>query len=296
MLGFSKFWEALSEGVAQRWAERVLSPALLFWTIGVAAYSSRHGTTDLTSFIDSLDNVEKVLWLVGALALVGASAALMEGFEAGAQRMLEGYWPAWLDPVSGTRVAVWATRFRTLRRRWLSLAQNCSSLSDIERAEYRRLDRDLALYPEDPARIMPTRLGNVMTAAETHSTQRYGLAAALMWPRLWLILPDEVRSELIGARRQFNSAVQAVVWAVATSIWVIWSWVALPFALIAGYWSYRRAIATGTAFGQLLSAAFDIHIRELAAAYGLKLVEGELFHRDVGRLLTLFVRRGNRPF
>ena len=63
-------------------------------------------------------------------------------------------------------------------------------------ARRHRLRRDrvpevvsLRTYPRDSALIRPTRLGNVITAAEEHAFLRYRLDAVVWWPRLAPVLP-----------------------------------------------------------------------------------------------------------
>ncbi|MFI6002101.1 hypothetical protein ACIA98_17115 [Streptomyces sp. NPDC051366] len=58
---------------------------------------------------------------------------------------------------------------------------------EAERAELLAL---LAVYPADRSLIMPTRLGNVVRAAEGYGAERYGVDTVLVWPRLHPLLPD----------------------------------------------------------------------------------------------------------
>ncbi|MFF3859479.1 hypothetical protein [Streptomyces sp. NPDC002209] len=58
---------------------------------------------------------------------------------------------------------------------------------EAERAE---LLAQLAVYPADRSLIMPTRLGNVVRAAEGYGAERYGVDTVLVWPRLHPLLPD----------------------------------------------------------------------------------------------------------
>jgi len=44
--------------------------------------------------------------------------------------------------------------------------------------------------PAESDRHMPTKLGNILRAAELRSKDKYGLDAVICWPRLWLLLPD----------------------------------------------------------------------------------------------------------
>ena len=52
----------------------------------------------------------------------------------------------------------------------------------------------------------------------------YGLDLTAAWPRLWLIVPDTVRTELGGARDAFSAATQLTAWAIFYLILGAWWW------------------------------------------------------------------------
>jgi hypothetical protein len=295
LFGFSKFWESLSEGIASKWVERLFSPALAFWGAALAAYCIRFGPADVSDYVERLNNSGRIVLLLGVLVLVVSSAAVLESLEPAFLRLLEGYWPDMAEADRVKRTAAWRERYEQLNARWRQLARRFNHLSDVERYEYRKLDRDLALFPEDPGRIMPTRLGNVMVAAELHCQRRYGLAAALMWSRLWLILPDDVRKEVAAAQHAFNLRIRGCAWSLAIGLLGFIAPLFFAISLITTLWSYRQAVAAGSAFGQVVSAAYDLHARDLVRGFGMEPAPGDVLDPSIGRALTLFVRRGDRP-
>ena len=78
---------------------------------------------------------------------------------------------------------------------------------------------------------MPTRIGNILRAAETRPYDHYGLEAVIVWPRLWLVLPDSARQELSTARASLDSSVAAVIWALGFCAFAPLAWWAAPVGL-----------------------------------------------------------------
>lgn len=67
------------------------------------------------------------------------------------------------------------------------------------------LNRTLTLYyPPQRTSMLPTRLGNVLKAAEMYTTERYHLDAVLIWSRLQPLLPKEFTDGLQDAEISLN--------------------------------------------------------------------------------------------
>lgn len=286
----TKFWETIAVGVGQKWLERIFSPALVFWLVAILTYGHQAGFDKLEANIRQWPIVDQILWLIGVLAVVAASASVVESVRLSILRLLEGYWPKTLGGLRRRRTAHFRTKRDALKEQWRSLARRFGGLTDEERSHYRALDRQLLLYPEDPARTMPTRLGNVLVSGEVYIARRYGVPATLTWSRLWLLLPEEIRKELTGARDQLDRAVGATVWSGLLLVWAMWSFVVIPLAVVGVWWHYRRAVVTATAFSQLLCASYDVYLPKLFEAMGRK-VEGPITS-SAGNALALFLRRG----
>jgi len=77
---------------------------------------------------------------------------------------------------------------------------------------------------------MPTRLGNLLRAAERKPLEKYGLDAILCWSRLWMLLPDAVKKDLQESRADLNNAARVWLWSllfcgwtfVGENIWTTW--------------------------------------------------------------------------
>lgn len=90
-------------------------------------------------------------------------------------------------------------------RRLMYLIQGARTLVEqwLREVEYRRMGHyhDFSLhFPLERAEVMPTRLGNVLKAAERYSWSRYRLDSVLIWSRLQPALPQEFMAALQDVR------------------------------------------------------------------------------------------------
>ena len=150
--------------------------------------------------------------------------------------------------------------------------------------------------------VLPSRLGNVIYAFETHSSRTYGLDAIFYWTRIWLKLDKETREEIdsnqaladstvYSAFAFYTSALLWVLYAVAKLVVVILLWanfgsrlqydltlidqrlprkgVALLVAaifLISGYLIYRVSLFLYAQFGEYFKAVFDVNVEGINVA------------------------------
>ncbi len=165
-----------------------------------------------------------------------------------------------------------------------------------------------------PDQLMPTRLGNILRAAEQRPLEKYGLDAIICWSRLWLLLPDAVKQELQTARADLNTAARVWLWSMLFMGWGVWAvgsialgltsglW-PIPLGLILGLWpipvgltsaffAYRWAIAAATLYGDLIDATFDLYRRLLYDSLRWSLPPDPDEERRVGRELTEYLWRG----
>jgi hypothetical protein len=307
------FWSGLGGEFAKQWATRILSPALAFWTAGLALVwwsghgnrVQRHGwSVELNATaapLEQLPAAAQILLIVGALMLIAASALIVERLTLPALKLLEGYWsrPAWLRAqlvrYRRWRRRRWATTVEDLRRREargdLSLAEfeqlERLTTSDVltpadtelhdrlaERrqrftaAQFAKLARGtdfLRASPPEGALGMPTRLGEVLRAAERRSFDKYGLDTVICWYRLWMLLPEGVKTEISQARLELDRAVRAWLWGALFLVWAPWLWwIAVPVGLLVPLVAYNVGMLNAAAlFGDLTETAFDLHRMQL---------------------------------
>jgi hypothetical protein len=261
----TSFSTGIGAKLADRWVAAILSPAFLFWGGGLAAA----GQVDhLATKFGERTGTEQVAIIVGAFVLVTVSGVVVEALALPILRVLEGYWPRPLDRLRRALTVRRSARIDRVANRWreLALAQRTRRLSDAERDEYARLDRRRSQAPLRRELRMPTRLGNVLRAAEQRPRERYGLDAIVCWPRLWLLLPETARTELSAARRQIDLRAEVWLWAVLFSSWAIFVWWAPLVSVAVAAPVYRSLADSAVVYGDLVVATYDMYRGELYRA------------------------------
>jgi hypothetical protein len=281
----------------------------------------RFGWDTLRQHFDQLTEAEKIGVLVGGLILVAVSSEVVRVVTLPVLRAVEGYWPRWLWSLRQPFVAwqgFWITRWErswqnlankgtyalteqefdefnaldTSSPRWQELWDRAfASLSTKERDEYIACDQRLRQYPTDRSQWMPTRLGNILRAAECRPEIRYGLDAFICWPRLWLLLSDGAKSEVVTVRQSLDSSIQLMLWGALflVWIWVAW-WTAIAGLLVVAF-CYHLALGAAAVYGDLIEAVFDVHRNKLYESLRLP-IPTTTDERVQGRLLTQYLFRG----
>lgn len=68
----------------------------------------------------------------------------------------------------------------------------------------------LLAYPDDPAYIMPTRLGNALRTLERFGESRYGCNSQLLWYELQAVAPQSIRQDTHEGRAPVDFFVSAI--------------------------------------------------------------------------------------
>jgi hypothetical protein len=169
-----------------------------------------------------------------------------------------------------------------------------TTLTPEDLAERGTLERRRWRIPLDPRERMPTRLGNGMRAAELRPGSRYGLDAVVCWPRLWLLLPETTRSDIVAARTNLYLCAQVWLCAILACAGAVWSWWALPLGLaVAAATYYGPLLSAARTYGDLVGAAYDIHRGLLYDALRWPYPPTPATERAQGRRLTLYLRAGS---
>lgn len=218
---FPVFLENFSKELSGQWLERLFGPAFLFWGGGLLLWI---GPSNLSAQWDAwvaLPLVTQAALLIGALLILVTSDRLAEAFSFYALRVLEGYWPGPLRLLARWRIRRRQKRVQKLRqlRSDLMLKHEEGTLSTAERQNLAHLETMLRYTPRDPDDLMPTELGDILRTAETRPRHRYGLDPVLLWPHLWLLLPETARTELTAMRVRLDRAAQLWLWGVLFFIW-----------------------------------------------------------------------------
>ena len=160
-------------------------------------------------------------------------------------------------------------------------------------------------YPESIENVLSTRLGNVMRAYERYSDVVYGMEAIVLWPRLFMVIPEEARNRVREGEALFqfslntlivgflNLALYIVLVAVslhssnATGLSDILRWPFIPVisALAAwfGWWQLPNAAGQR---GEQVKSIFDLYRGMLAEALGLEFPPTHKAERDMWELVS----------
>jgi hypothetical protein len=135
-------------------------------------------------------------------------------------------------------------------------------------------------YPRTEEGTLPTRLGNVLCAAEEHG-ERYGLDVRTVWPRLYTVLPDPFLVSFAQAATAMQTGVMvSFLGAVFTVAGGALAVAVLPGAgaaccvwggALVAVLGYRSAVRAARPYAQLVRAAFDVHRFLLIEAMRLRL-------------------------
>jgi hypothetical protein len=297
-------WSGLGGKLAERWTAVVLTPAFAFWAGGVACWTWSDATgrswSALGRSLGRLSSAEQLSIAVGALLVVATSGVVVQRLTLPLLRLLEGYWPAWLNPLRRAIVERRSLRIgrEQQRRDELAALLDEGTASAEEAREYISLDRRLRRVPSEASRElvvrrMPTRLGDILRAAESWPADKYGLDAVRCWPALWLTLSEGTREQLAEARGQLDATASICLWGVLFAVWSFWAWWAAPLGVVVAVAAYRATLASARNFGDLVEASFDVHRFELYKTLRWPLPATPQEEHELGQLLTAYLWRGS---
>jgi hypothetical protein len=183
-------------------------------------------------------------------------------------------WQAWPAPVRrivGRRVAARRRRWhehndtvQALRRR--ALSPDPTDRPDPgarQRAAYQR-SRVAAEPPE-----RPTWSGDRVQTAAVRLDRDYHLDLFAVWPLLWLVLPDSVRTEITAARAGLSRATILAGWTLLYAPLVWWWWPAALVTAVLALSARSRIRATVDTYAGLVESAARLHATTLAGALGI---------------------------
>jgi hypothetical protein len=226
-------------------------PAMLLWGgLGALVVTGAGWLTAVHWWLRQPGQFQVAL-LVAALAWITFWAYLVAALTPAFIRIGEGYWPRWLTRLAESRRIIHQERQATM---------------GMDPRAFARWHAD---YPLRAADVMPTRLGNILRAAEDHALDRYDINAIVVWPRLYVVLPGQFTTALASAKTPLD--LMAVIGALATAFTVIATTIAaitLPWyvalacgaggLLVAGL-AYAGGVQAARPYAQLVRAGFDVH-------------------------------------
>jgi hypothetical protein len=282
------FLGEIGHKLADRWAALLAVPGLLYLAAVTAA--AVLGQRDALSYPSASRQISA--WAAspavksagGAVLIVAAvlAGSVLAGLAAAAGgRFVETLWtlPGKHPP------ARWLAAWRRNRSREARTDADDPNATPAQvRKAIARADRICVIEAD-----CPTWIGDRLRACHVRIDRAYGLELTAAWPRLWLIVPDGVRTELGAARDAFSSAALLTTWAVLYLLLGIWWWPAIPIALIAAAIAIIQARRATENLADLIEAAADLYSRDLATALGEN--QAGPVTTDVGRELTIRMRK-----
>jgi hypothetical protein len=204
---------------------------------------------------------------------------------------VESVWSGtWTGPLAAAEAAV----FRR-RSRWLLATGQYEDealktpLDQDTEARDRYAARRNRIALAEPRRS--TWMGDQFAAVEARVQAEYGLDLPFVWPRLWIVLPDDVRAELRAARDAFDSGTALAGWGccyvLLTPIW----WPACLIGAVITAAGWRRGRLASAQIAMLTESVVDLFGYALAVQLGFASDAGPLT-RQLGQRITTAARKG----
>jgi len=297
------FLSELGTRLADRWLAQLVLPGLVL--VGLSATAAllgqgraldwraldtyaTHGLHTASGWTTAGQVLFLALVLLGCAAIGGTVRAASQL----ARIVWFGAWPRWSDPLARRLTMRRARRWDALQAQLAARraqappqersAQLLAELADLSQ----RRDRIALAAP-----TRPTFTGDSLAAIGTRVFNQYGADLNACWPRMWVLLPVDVRDELRAARASLDTAVAASVWAVCYAVLACFWW---PAALIAAgtqlaAWVRGRAAVADLA--EMVESTVDVYLRRLAVELGISVPEGPV-DRQTGTTVTRIARKG----
>lgn len=264
----------LSTVFRRRFLFNALLPTLVFVTALTALVVASVGPLRRVDLWWSrLDVLAKVVAVVGALAVIWFLAGAVASQWRGIVRLFEGY-PALRVLKERTPGVAWHRR----RARLMWVGEPVPGQDDDEDAEWPNAVLAYPSYPlidddenaDNEADILPTKLGNILLAAERYPLTHYGMDAIYFWPRLFPLLPQQFQEDYEKFLQQhefplvvaFQASITAflggaVIVATQGPWWLFLAW--FTGGQVLAYLLYRLSLDSAEELGEQQRAAFDLY-------------------------------------
>ncbi|MHC3390929.1 hypothetical protein ACLQ2E_15895 [Streptomyces lavendulocolor] len=288
------FLAELGKKLAERWVSLLVVPGALFVALAAAgsALGHRHAldrrllgraVEELATHYDRRP-VSAVLLFVAVLAAAAVAGLLARALGTVVER-------AWL--ISGP---AWLTGRLVRRRqdRWTDAASRAAAGRSAA-AEESAADR--AALAEERNAIALTRparatwIGDRLRGVGVRVHAQYGLDFPFAWPRLWTLLPEACRNDLIAAREALAGAATQSGWGLLyLCLGLVW-WPAAAAGAALMLLGWRRGREAAANLADLTEATVDLYAADLALLLGVDLPSGHVTPA-VGRQLSERFRKG----
>ena len=258
----SIFLDKIGSFFDQRFIVAFWTPAFISFGLASGLVVIFYGPVVTLGWLAKLNGTELVLLGVGVLLVIILLAYLLEALSDPLIRLYEGSWPE-----GRLNKSLRALQQKALNR----LLQTDKQKSLNERhAYFIRYYK----FPIQSELLKPTRLGNILAAAEEYSYQLYQLDTYIWWPRLTALLPGTFR-----ARVDTSFAPMLTLLNLCTMLTIIsvlggatelltnrqwWLFFAIFIVgLLLARACYFAAVNQAVDYGKLLRVAFDLYRHEI---------------------------------
>jgi hypothetical protein len=318
MLG--SFLDKLGGFFDRRFILAYVIPSLILLLLVIGILQTFYGLQPTLNWWTRLDGQEKILFGVAALLIVILLASTFEMITAPVVRLYEGYW----NDGELKRLAIAHHKkkknkyARITRRKELSteyevlLAEKEAAVDEKRRdsidEQLLKIDAEKRLeekhakdacyytFPLDDDLLKPTRLGNVLAAAEEYSHQVYRLDAVIWWPRLAALLPESFRIQVDAALTPMLAVLNlSMIFTFSALIegclflyqhqWLLGVLICLIGSVLA-WICYLSSINQATVYGRFVRVAFDLYRHEVLKKMHIPIPNNPVEERLMWDLLT----------
>ncbi|HKS48261.1 MAG TPA: hypothetical protein VJT49_24755 [Amycolatopsis sp.] len=292
------FLAKLGEKLAERWVAQLALPGALFLAVAGLGIVLGHGRALRADQLGPVaEKVSTGLGRAPVALVLGAVALLLAAFGVGlfARAAGSAVERLWLIDSPNRLVAPFVTR---RRNRWGDAHddyRNATQEPAEPAADFERRRGELAAARNRislAAPSHPTWIGDRVNAAHLRVLHEYGLDLAAVWPRLWLLVPEETRVAVREARSSFTDAAVLSGWglmyfAVGVALW----WPAVLAGVALTVMGQRRGREAAGTFADLVESTVDLHCAELAEKLRIPLGDDRVTE-GVGQQISERLRKG----
>lgn len=271
----------LSKKLAERWLTLLVLPGALYLAVAAAGHTlGQSAALDMGRLTHAISDAARApgVTTVGgqvvllAAVLAGAAAAGLAAQSLGSvveRVVLAANWGAWpwlFGELAERHVARRRRRWDAARAEYeaLRLLQRAPRPADRPRSRerHRAAHRCERISVERPER--PTWSGDRIHATAVRLDRDAHVNLLVLWPHLWLVLPEEIRGEIGRARAALTRAAVLGGWALLYLSLTWWWWPAAPLAATLVVSSARRLRIASDTYATLLEASVRLHLTDLA--------------------------------
>ena len=229
--------------------------------------------------------------LVAVSLVVVVLSGVLYNLNTSVIRLFEGY------PWQHSWLGRWRTRHyqrqhRMIQARWKGLRTLLRAMGpsdpDFERVFglWTRYGMEACgQFPQRPAHVLPTRLGNVIRSFEDYSDRQYGMESITLWPRLVAKIDKDYAASIdnakVGLDFSLNVAVLSALLAMVLLVLGLvrpvlfvsrqlygWWLLEIGLLLVLAHGGYRIALGHAASWGELVKGAFDLYRWDLLSQLG----------------------------